>query len=800
MSNRQYPIPQPGGAGGAGTVSSVGLADSTGTFTVGGSPVTGSGTLSLSAFANQAVNTFLAGPASGSSAPAAFRALKPADDSNFRGVNAANFGVSGNGYFMFNQLNGTQTGPNIYYLTLSQVSVSGGSATYTGTIVPSSAISNVVETSGSVVTLTVAASGYWQPGLSVQLSGLTTATWLNGQTVTLLAGTTNVSLIFNDPTLHGTQASHAETGAATINFAGYKFTVTGFVNGGNNVQITVTSNTATTLVCATTTQVNETAAANAGGNTIDCNGASFTTRATVGQLVFVTNLPTTGFTFASIVVLPQGTISTINSATQIVVSSTPTSSQGQYLIVWGDDQTTALTNAWNSAVSGPTSGAILQLPASNPLGDGPAVILTQKAQLNVATGTPGTGGSRAGYGAYGGGKMSTYIVPTPNFDFTSAVNNSCFLSCVNGGYFHDFTIWGAGVSNPGSGLSTKTGVAMSAGDNVCWFNLGFIAWGANGTNGIGTGWTITGGEQIAYNIDVDMFGQVACKTLTGSNLGPVDLIECTFWDSATAGLHIANTNGNNPVFTYSCETGNCGIGVAVDAGGVWYDYGFELGLPSGGSTGFNNAILVGFFASGGGTGTIHLNGTVADTPLGAGGHVIYLDNTNCTCTAVGCRFNDQSTKTCLTNNGTFIDGGGNSFASAGTVFSGTGSTFRNPAGKAIVNSTANGANIGSTTLFAVPAGFDGVYRVSTDIIVTTADAVSSTMPSVAIGFTDETSTVQSIAASATSTANTIGTYAISSNTFYAKGGTNITYSTSGYVSNTPGAMKYSLRLRAEWLG
>ncbi len=56
-------------SGGGGTVTSVGLVDSTGLFTVTGSPVTGSGNLTLSALASQAANTFLAAPNGAAGAP-----------------------------------------------------------------------------------------------------------------------------------------------------------------------------------------------------------------------------------------------------------------------------------------------------------------------------------------------------------------------------------------------------------------------------------------------------------------------------------------------------------------------------------------------------------------------------------------------------------------------------------------------------------------------------------------------------------------------------------------------------------
>ncbi len=63
---------------GLGTVTSVGLVDSTGLFTVTGSPVTTMGSLTLSAFASQTAKTFLAAPNGSSGAPS-FRLIVASD-------------------------------------------------------------------------------------------------------------------------------------------------------------------------------------------------------------------------------------------------------------------------------------------------------------------------------------------------------------------------------------------------------------------------------------------------------------------------------------------------------------------------------------------------------------------------------------------------------------------------------------------------------------------------------------------------------------------------------------------------
>ena len=82
--NRSY---QPSAIAGGGSVTSVGLS-APAQFSVSGSPVTGSGTLSLT-WANQTANYVLAGPTSGAAAAPTFRALVGADIPVFVGSGAS---------------------------------------------------------------------------------------------------------------------------------------------------------------------------------------------------------------------------------------------------------------------------------------------------------------------------------------------------------------------------------------------------------------------------------------------------------------------------------------------------------------------------------------------------------------------------------------------------------------------------------------------------------------------------------------------------------------------------------------
>src|SRR5579862_2260483 len=77
-------------------------------------------------------------------------------------------------------------------------------------------ITNIAESAGSVVTLTLVGSTF-SAGMVVEVSGFGSGKgdWLNGYCVTLLSGNAT-ACTFNDPTAHGTLASTATTGTPTL--------------------------------------------------------------------------------------------------------------------------------------------------------------------------------------------------------------------------------------------------------------------------------------------------------------------------------------------------------------------------------------------------------------------------------------------------------------------------------------------------------------------------------------------------------------------------------------------------------
>jgi hypothetical protein len=115
-----------------------------------------------------------------------------------------------------------------------------------------------------------------------------------------------------------------------------------------------------------------------------------------------------------------------------------------------------------------------------------------------------------------------------------------------------------------------------------------------------------------------------------------------------------------------------------------------------------------------------------------------------------------------------------------------------------VGLTSQAANVGATTLWAVPV--TGYFRIQLSIKRTQIATTSSTLPSVTITWSDgDNSAAATTTPIATNATNTLVGAVSSEITIYAKAGTNIQYSTTGYVSSGATPMQYALRIRIEAL-
>jgi hypothetical protein len=121
------------------------------------------------------------------------------------------------------------------------------------------------------------------------------------------------------------------------------------------------------------------------------------------------------------------------------------------------------------------------------------------------------------------------------------------------------------------------------------------------------------------------------------------------------------------------------------------------------------------------------------------------------------------------------------------------------------NLTAQSAAISATTLFAVPANQGGLYRITWEASITTADGTSSSLggsTGFQVKFTNLNDSVVKTSNPTTATvsaANTTGTSIGGVVTAYCKASTNLQY-LFGYTSNTPGQMIYDLNIYAEYMG
>lgn len=221
-----------GGGGGSGTVTSVGLSDSTGIFTITGSPITTSGTLTISALANQTTNKFLASPNGSTGAPT-FRAIVAADvptlNQNTTGT-AANITATSNS--TLTSLLGLTTASSL--VTIGTI----GTGTWQGTIVSPTYGGTGVNNGSKTITL----------GGSLTTTGTATPTLAFGATsgtYTFPAGATDtVDLIGTSQNITGAK-TFTNSNILLLGSATGKTTFTSANAGASNFTTTIPANTGT---------------------------------------------------------------------------------------------------------------------------------------------------------------------------------------------------------------------------------------------------------------------------------------------------------------------------------------------------------------------------------------------------------------------------------------------------------------------------------------------------------------------------------------------------------------------------
>jgi hypothetical protein len=395
--------------GGSGTVTSVGLALPLSVFTVSGSPVTTSGTLTGS-FNTQADNTVFAGPSSGPAAVPTFRALVSSDIPALSYVSsvtastplASSGGLTPN--ITIQQSSGSQSGflSSTDWTTFNSKQPAGSYITaLTGDVTaagPGSAAATLATVNANVGSFGSSTS---IPSVTVNAKGLVTAA--SGNVVIAPAGT------LSGNTLNATVVNSSLTSVGTI--------TTGVWNGTSTSGSTfLTSGTAYTTPAGITTrtQFKFTLIGGGAGGTSGNVASQHSSGggAGAGLILFIAGLsPSTGYTIAigaSGTGGASGAVGGAGGATTLTVSPTTYTAGGgsgaAVISSAGGVGGTATNGTIN--ITGGQGGATMTVQSSAGLHGANAPFGFGFGGPGLSGSTSGNGNPAVGYGAGGGGSSS----------------------------------------------------------------------------------------------------------------------------------------------------------------------------------------------------------------------------------------------------------------------------------------------------------------------------------------------------------------------------------------------------------
>ena len=229
--------------------------------------------------------------------------------------------------------------------------------------------------------------------------------------------------------------------------------------------------------------------------------------AKVGQIFFATFNCLDSTSSEQFGGLEQTTIASVVSDTQInVVGNASTSTSGTLCYAYGDDDTTAITNAWNAG----GCSVSLHMPGG--------MAFVSAPMFQNQAGCPSSATAAAGYpgpGIFGSNVGTTYLIPLPSFQ-----PSSCTVSCFYGtnvDHIEQHIIWGLGQRCRSTALHPLAviGQATSA------FRWAGVGWGARGCGANNVGVSVQGVTDKFSVGGLNFFGslgvQVAAKNVTMDN-------------------------------------------------------------------------------------------------------------------------------------------------------------------------------------------------------------------------------------------------------------------------------------------
>lgn len=423
--------------------------------------------------------------------------------------------------------------------------------------------------------------------------------------------------------------------------------------------------------------------------TVSCSTANFTS-ADIGKIIFA--ISSSGGQASDVtgtVQLPQGTITSINSSTSVQVSVAATGSTGGVL-VWGTDDTSALTA---------TSTALAALPNCGTVSLPQGMMLVQSGQWQTASAGCTTSGqglsiqAASGNVVKGFGPASSVIVPTPNFNFASAVNAGLFGG-VNFMVYDNWSIWGASLGTNGNNSLSIVAMGTESVAN----NFEVISWLGSDANT--TGVTVNGRANV---IRVQGAGGTGCSiSATAYVINSV----CNY--SKTTSLNISAGNILYSVNSSFGANNTASGAVAATITGTWYSVNDRIAFGSGATNNIGIEVFTG--------GIVYLDSAVVGTSAGAGtgigiyqpGGKVFAKNTS-----IGGYTSGSSVN--LSSSAAFIEqDGGNTYSGATSSLVEVSGSLFNP--YRVVNGACTGTANSSSTL--------GLYGTGPNATVTTCTSAT----------------------------------------------------------------------------
>jgi hypothetical protein len=318
--------------------------------------------------------------------------------------------------------------------------------------------------------------------------------------------------------------------------------------------------------------------------------------AAVGMIVYGTCCGHLGVLnhVGSVVQVPQGTITSVDSDTQIHVSVAATANQSNATLIYGPDDTAgwlaAITAAWGqsghcNAIQAPSGLTIIQQAMGN-----------TTVCNNAVTNATSNGASILGYG----GRLTSLFVATPNFNYSGCTGGSagagsigCLFSA-QGIEVSNIGFWGGEIS-PLSGTHT---IAILSGNTDTLFKDVIVAgWFAADTAAIGI--------DMASNVMVYGVIDGAGRTAVNVGVGQQPIITETYGgDTNNFGLLVsgAATNGQGIMNGWGPVMANGFASANIQTNAVWNSTGertlcYILGGRAGNNISFQVAGGASLFAS-----------------------------------------------------------------------------------------------------------------------------------------------------------------------------------------------------------